>query len=384
MISVCGVVLATIALVCTLSVYNGFNDLVSTLFSTFDPELKITPRTGKTFSPHTDLFDQVRQNPSIDIFSEIVEDHALVKFKDRQVVATIKGVPANFNKLTLIDSILIDGEFELRTGGSDYAVLGVGLSASLGAGAAFVTPLELFAPKRFGKVNLANPTSSFNKRYAQVGAVFAINQPAYDENYMLVSLPLARELFDCKEEVTSIELKLKSGADFAKVKSEIIALIGANFYVKDRFEQQEASFKMMQIEKWMTYLILSFILTIALFNVVGSLSMLMIEKKQDVETLHNLGADNRLIAKIFLIEGWLISGTGAVIGLTIGVVLCLIQQYFGVISLGQTAGAFIIDAYPVRLVGTDLLTIFITVLTVGFFAAWYPVQYLSKRWLDKV
>ena len=200
---------------------------------------------------------------------------------------------------------------------------------------------------------------------------------------MLVSLPLARELFDCKEEVTSIELKLKHGADLEKVKSEIIALIGSNFYVKDRFEQQEASFKMMQIEKWMTYLILSFILTIALFNVVGSLSMLMIEKKQDVETLHNLGADNRLIAKIFLIEGWLISGTGAVIGLTIGVALCLIQQYYGVISLGQTAGAFIIDAYPVRLVGTDLLTIFITVLTVGFFAAWYPVQYLSKRWLDK-
>jgi lipoprotein-releasing system permease protein/zinc transport system substrate-binding protein len=384
MISVCGVVLATIALVCTLSVYNGFNDLVSTLFSTFDPELKITPQKGKTFSPHMDLFNQIRNNPSIDIFAEIVEDHALVKFKDRQVVATIKGVPKNFNKLTAIDSILIDGEFELRNNASsDYAVLGVGLSASLGAGAAFVTPLELFAPKRFGKVNLANPSNSFNKRYAQVGAVFAINQPAYDENYMLVSLPLARELFDCHEEVTSIELKLEDEADLEKVKAEIIALIGSDYYVKDRFEQQEASFKMMQIEKWMTYLILSFILTIALFNVVGSLSMLMIEKRQDVETLHNLGADNRLIAKIFLIEGWLISGTGAIIGLVVGIALCLIQQHYGIISLGQTAGAFIIDAYPVRLVGGDLITIFITVLTVGFFAAWYPVQYLSKRWLEK-
>lgn len=382
MVSVCGVVLATIAMVCALSVYNGFNGLVSTLFSTFDPELKITPRSGKVFSPDTKSFEQLYTLPDIQLFTEVLEDQALVKFKDRQVVAKVKGVSDNFGQLTQIDSILIDGEFILQDEVSQFATLGIGLSSSLGAGAAFVTPLELFAPKRHAKVNLSNPSNSFNKQYAQVRAVFCINQPVYDENYILVSLPLARELFDYEHEITSLELKLRPSANINFVKAEIEHIIGPEFIVRDRFEQQESSFRMMQIEKWMTFLILSFILSIALFNVVGSLSMLMIEKKADVSTLRSLGANNSLINRIFLFEGWLISGLGAVIGVIIGVGLCLIQQEFGFISLGQNSGTFIIDAYPVKVELMDVLTVLITVLSIGFMAAWYPVHYLTKRWFN--
>jgi len=196
---------------------------------------------------------------------------------------------------------------------------------------------------------------------------------------MIVPLSLARSLFNYDKEVTAVELKVKDSGDIAPVKKEIQRILGDQYIVQDRFEQQEASFKMMQVEKWMTFLILTFILAIALFNVVGSLSMLMIEKQEDVSTLRNMGADDSLIRRIFLFEGWMISGFGALIGVLIGVVLCLLQQEFGFIKLGEAAGAFIIEAYPVRVVTVDIITVFVTVLTIGFLAAWYPVRYLAKK-----
>ena len=382
MICVCGVVVATIALVCALSVYNGFNDLVAGMFSSFDPELKITPRTGKVFDPTTSDMQKIRELPDIAFFSETLQDNALIRYHDRQDVAVVKGVDDAYQHLTMMDSALIDGNFTLQDEVADYALLGVGLSSKLGARPGFASPLELYVPKRNVKVNLSNPSSSFNWKYAYTGGVFMINQQIYDEGYMIVPLSLARELFHYDKEVSAIELKLTEKADLSSVKKQIKSILGDEFIIRDRFEQQEASFKMMQIEKWMTFLILCFILAIALFNVVGSLSMLMIEKQDDVRTLRNMGASDSLIRRIFLFEGWMISGFGALIGIMIGLVLCLLQQSFGLIKLGQTAGAFIIDAYPVRVIFTDILVAFVTVAAIGFMAAWYPVHYLGKKWFN--
>lgn len=382
MICVCGVVVATIALVCALSVYNGFNDLVAGMFSSFDPELKITPRTGKVFGPTTSDMQKIRELPDIAFFSETLQDNALIRYHDRQDVAVVKGVDDAYQHLTMMDSALIDGNFTLQDEVADYALLGVGLSSKLGARPGFASPLELYVPKRNEKVNLSNPSSSFSMEYAYTGGVFMINQQVYDEGYMIVPLSLARELFHYDKEVSAIELKLTEKADLSSVKKQIKSILGNEFIIRDRFEQQEASFKMMQIEKWMTFLILCFILAIALFNVVGSLSMLMIEKQDDVRTLRNMGASDSLIRRIFLFEGWMISGFGALIGIVIGLVLCLLQQSFGLIKLGQTAGAFIIDAYPVRVIFTDILVAFVTVAAIGFMAAWYPVHYLGKKWFN--
>lgn len=382
MICVCGVVVATIALVCALSVYNGFNDLVAGMFSSFDPELKITPRTGKVFDPTTSDMQKVRELPEIAFFSETLQDNALIRYHDRQDVAIVKGVDDAYQHLSRMDSALIDGSFTLKDEVADYALLGVGLSSKLGARPGFASPLELYVPKRNEKINLSNPSSSFSREYAYVGGVFMINQQVYDEGYMIVPLTLARELFHYDKEVSAIELKLAENADLSSIKKQIKTILGDEFIIQDRFEQQEASFKMMQIEKWMTFLILCFILAIALFNVVGSLSMLMIEKQDDVRTLRNMGASDSLIRCIFLFEGWMISGFGALIGIVIGLVLCLLQQSFGLIKLGQTAGAFIIDAYPVRVIFTDILVAFVTVAAIGFMAAWYPVHYLGKKWFS--
>lgn len=383
MVSVCGVVIATIALVCALSVYNGFNDLISNLFSNFDPELKITPRTGKVFDPMQPAIKQVCCLPEIASSCEILQDNALVRYRERQVIATLKGVDNHFSQLTAIDSVLIDGRFILQDEVVNYATLGIGLASALGVNAGFVSPLELYVPKRDEKVNLSNPATSFNQEYAYIGGVFCINQQIYDENFMIIPITLARDLFHYNNEVTAIELKLKDDSHLAQTQRHIQQILGNSFIVENRYEQQKASFKMMQVEKWMTFLILCFILTIALFNVVGSLSMLMIEKQQDVRTLRNMGADNVLIRRIFLFEGWMISGFGAFIGILIGVTLCLLQQSFGLIKLGEMSDAFIIDAYPVRVELGDIATVFLTVLIIGFLAAWYPVRYLGNKWINE-
>lgn len=383
LISVCGVLIATIALVCALSVYNGFNDLVSSLFSHFDPELKITARYGKVFDPNEESLQNIKHLPEIELVSEVLQDNALIKYRDRQDIGVIKGVDENFSRLVTLDSVLIDGEFRLSDEVANFATLGIGLASHLGINAGFVSPIEIYVPKRDQKVNMANPAASFNPGYTFITAVFRINQQVYDDYYMIIPLSLARTLLHYDKEVSALELKLKEGASLPKVEKQIQTIIGDKYIVQNRFEQQEASFKMMQVEKWVTFLILCFVLAIALFNIVGSLSMLMIEKKEDVQTLRNMGANDRQIRQIFLFEGWMISGFGALLGIIAGVVLCLLQQEYGLIQLGETAGAFIIDAYPVHVLWSDILAVFVTVLSIGFLAAWYPVHYWGKKWLKK-
>lgn len=384
-ISVCGVALATLALVCTLSVFNGFQDMVAGFFTAFDPELKITVREGKVFEPQGAAFQEVRYLPEIDVWTETLEENAMVQYKDRQAMAIIKGVEDNFEELTSIDSLLYGaGEFILHDSIVDYGVLGVELISELGTGLQFVDPLQVYAPKRNVRVNMANPSASFNRDYLfSPGVVFVVNQQKYDARYILTSLSFARNLFNYDTEVSAVELKLKPGADVTAVQRKIARILGDEFVVLDRYEQQADVFRIMEIEKFISYLFLTFILAIACFNVIGSLSMLILDKREDVETLRNLGADDRLIARIFLFEGRLISLFGALAGIILGLLLCFFQQRFGIISLGGGSGSFIVDAYPVSVHVTDVILIFITVITVGFLSVWYPVHYLTRRLLKK-
>ncbi|MDE6348359.1 MAG: FtsX-like permease family protein [Bacteroides sp.] len=384
-ISVCGVALATLALVCTLSVFNGFQDMVAGFFTAFDPELKITIREGKVFDPQDPRIEQVRTLPEIDVWTETLEENAMVQYKDRQAMAVIKGVEENFEQLTSIDSLLYGtGKFILNDSVVDYGFLGVELISELGTGLQFVDPLQVYAPKRNVRINIANPTAAFNREYLfSPGAVFAVNQQKYDSRYILTSLSFARRLFRYDTEVSAIELKLKPNADINSTQRKIENLLGNRFIVQDRYQQQADVFRIMEIEKFISYLFLTFILAIACFNVIGSLSMLILDKREDVATLRNLGADDRLIARIFLFEGRMISISGALAGIVLGLLLCFLQQRFGLISLGGGNGNFVVDAYPVSVHTTDIVLVFVTVIAIGFLSVWYPVRYLSKRLLKK-
>ena len=357
-VSVCGVALATLALVCTLSVFNGFQDLVSTLFTAFDPELKITAVSGKVFDAQDERIQALKNHPEIEVFSEALEDNAMVQYKGRQTMVVIKGVEDNFRQLSAIDSILYGrGEAVLYDEVVDYAIPGVELTSVLGTGIRFLDPLEVYVPKRGVKINVASPASSFQTSYLySSGLIFAVNQQKYDASYVLTSLAFARKLFQYDTEASAIELKLKEGSNVASVKKDIQRMLGEDYRVLDRYEQQADTFRIMEVEKLISYIFLSFILLIACFNVIGSLSMLIIDKREDVVTLRNLGADNQLVFRVFLLEGCLISFMGALVGVVVGLALCLVQQEFGLLSLGSgdSAGAFIVDAYPVSVHVEDI------------------------------
>ena len=379
--AVCGIAVATMATVCALSVFNGFQGLAEGMFGAFDPELKITPARGKVFNPETDLFLKIRSLPEIELISESLEDNALLSYREREMPVVLKGVSDRFTSLTDFESILIDGSLELERETSNYALLGLGLANNLSVNPGFVFPMQVFAPKRKATVNLTNASASIANEYAYIGGVFRTNQAIYDNNYLIVPIRLTRDLFDYETEVSAWEIKLKSGTSLHAVQSQIQTILGDGFYVKDRYRQQEESFKMVSIEKWVTFLMLCFILLIAIFNITGSLSMLIIEKKSDVITLRNMGADNPLISRIFFFEGWMISAVGGVAGIILGVLICLGQQRFGWLKLG-TGTNFAIDAYPVIILLSDLLYILLTVSITGFLAVIYPARYLVKKWLS--
>ena len=374
--------MATLAMVCTLSVFNGFQDMVATFFTAFDSQIKITSVKGKFFDGSEPVFSTIKSMPEIAVYSESVEDNAMVQYKGRQVMAVIKGVEDNFDKLTPIDSILFGrGELILHDEVADYAIPGLQLLSTLGTGIRFLDPLEVYAPKRGSRINMANPMSSFvSDELFSSGLTFTVNQEKYDASYILTSIQFARRLFQYTNEVTAINLRLASGADENTVIRKLEDLLGSGYRIQNRYEQQADTFRIMEIEKLISYVFLTFILMIACFNVIGSLSMLIIDKKNDVQTLRNLGASDNQIVRIFLFEGRMISFIGAVSGVVLGLVLCLIQQEYGVISLGSS-GSFVVDAYPVSVHIWDIVLVFVTVLVVGFVSVWYPVRYLSRRLL---
>lgn len=385
-VAVAGVMLATIAMVCTLSVFNGFRMLVAEQFTAFDPEIKITADKGKTFNATDSAVMAIRALPEIAVVTECVEDKVMVQYGGRQVMATIKGVEDNFAELTSIADVLIgNGTFKLHDNTVDYATPGIELTGALNCGLYHAAPLEIYAPKRGHKVSMANPASNFRKGYLYAsGKTFIVNQPKYDSNYILTSIAFARDIFGRDTtEVNSLELKTKEGTNIGVLKKQLQTTLGTDYKVEDRFEQQAEIFKIMSIEKLISYLFLSFILLIACFNVIGSLSMLILDKKRDMNTLRGLGASNKLITNIFIIEGSMISIAGALGGIIIGVALCLVQENYGVISFGDASGGFIIDHYPVDIVASDVAIVFVTVIVVGLIAMGIPVKYLTGRLLGE-
>lgn len=382
-ISVAGVAIATMAMVCTLSVFNGFRDLVAGLFTAFDPQLRVTLTEGTSVSQDDEVLQRLRRHPDVKVYTPVMEGQALVVQDRRQQVVTVMGVADNFPEQASINNILYgDGSFCLHADVLEYGVLGLRLAARLGLPANFPDPLQVYAPKRGERVNMANPLSSFNHDELQSpGVVFNVQQSRYDDNYIITSLGFAQRLFDQRGRVTSVELRLRDGVSLSSAKRELRQLLGARFQVQDRFEQQADVFRIMRIEKLISFVFLTFILLIACFNIIGSLSMLMIDKRQDVRTLRSLGATDGQVCDIFMLEGRMISLAGAAVGLLLGLALCWLQQEFGLISMGSSAGSFIVEAYPVSVHVGDLVIVFLTVLVVGWAAVWWPVRYLSRRLL---
>ena len=383
-ISVVGVAVASMALVVTLSVFNGFHDMVASFFTQLDPQLKITPAKGKTAASNDYTLMRIRQLDEVAVATDVLEDQALAVYGDRQQMVTIKGVDDNYDKLTHIRQILEgDGDYALHAADMNYGILGLGVAYQLGIGYTYREPLKIYAPRREGQINMANLQDGFveDELYSP-GVLFSIKQGKYDKRYIITAIQFTRNLFDRDGELTSLELRLKPGSNFEHVKAKVQEMAGTRFVVRDRYEQQEDTFRIMKVEKLMAYIFLTFILVIACFNIIGSLSMLMIDKRNDVVTLRNLGASDRQIIRIFLFEGRMISAIGAVIGIAIGLLLCLLQQQFGLIGLGSTEGSFVVDAYPVSVHPWDIVVVFFTVLAVGFISVWYPVHYFAKRLLN--
>lgn len=380
-ISVVGVAVATMALVVTLSVFNGFHDLVASLFTSFDPQLKVTPAMGKTAPADDPLLTEIRRLPQIEVATETVEDMALAVYGERQAMVMVKGVEDNFDSLTHIREILVgDGLYELHAADLSYGILGIRLAEMLGTGYTYQHPLRIYVPKREGQLNMADPQEGFvEDELFSPGVLFNVRQAKYDKSYILTNIAFARNIFGQQGMLSALELRLKPGSDFDAVKAEIQRIAGDKYVVRDRFEQQEDTFRIMKIEKLIAYIFLTFILVVACFNIIGSLSMLMIDKKNDVVTLRNLGADNSQIIRIFLFEGRMISAMGAAVGIVLGLLLCWLQQTFGLVGLGRSSGSFVVDAYPVSVHPEDIVIIFVTVLVVGFVAVWYPVRYFAKK-----
>lgn len=385
-VAIAGVALATIAMVCTLSVFNGFKDMVAQQFTAFDPDIKITAERGKGFTADSLLCSRLRALPCVAVATVAVEDKAMAQYNGRQVMITLKGVEENFRELTNIETALMGGgSFTLHDSINHYAVPGVGLVSSLNSGIYHTTPLEIYAPKRGKKVSVSNPASNFKKGYLHSsGVTFAVNQPKYDDHYILTSAQFARNILGrTADEATSIEIKLAEGQSSARAKRDIKAILGDNFLLEDRYEQQKDIFKVMKIEKFISYIFLSFILLVACFNIIGSLAMLIIEKRQNMETLRALGATDKIITNIFVFEGVVISTIGAISGILIGLCVCLLQQEYGLLTLGNGAGDFIVNSYPVKVESSDILAIFGTVVAVGLVAVWIPVKVLTRKFISR-
>ena len=380
-ISVVGVAVATMALVVTLSVFNGFHDLVASLLTSFDPQIEIVPTKGKTAPADDPILTKIRNLPQVDVATESVEDQAMAIYKGRQAMIKVKGVEDNFSELSHINDILYgDGEFSLHAANLQFGVVGIRLADNLGMTADWDGQLKIYAPKREAPLFLMNPTEGFvEDSVISPGVVFSVKQARYDRDYVLTSIAFARNLFGQQGMLSQLEIRLKPGSDLDAVKAEMQKIVGSKYRVLDRMEQQADTFKIMKIEKFIAYIFLTFILAVACFNIIGSLSMLIIDKKNDVVTLRNMGASDKQIVRIFLFEGRMISAIGAILGILVGLLLCWLQQVYGLVSLGRSSGSFIVDAYPVSVHPEDIIIIFITVLAVGFASVWYPVRYFAKR-----
>ncbi len=378
MISVFGVATGTMALVIVLSFFNGFENLIKGVFSSFDPDLKITVAEGKVFDPGTEAFKQVKNLNYVDIFCPTLEENVLLEYNKRMHPAVIKGVPEQFKQMTRVDSMMEEGEYLLKKGDRYYTVIGSGIAYHLSVGLNFLDPIFVYVPRRGGLISF-NPSKAFNKEFIFPKGIFQIQQDI-DTKYILVSMDFARKLLNYAAEVSDVELKLKPGIDKQKAQNEIAKILGSGFVIKNQFQQHEVLYRVMKSEKFAIYLILTFILIVASFNIIGSISMLIIDKKDDIGTLRSLGLDQEKLRKVFLFEGWMISIGGAIIGLILGWLICFAQEQFHVIKLSGM-GSFLVDYYPVEMRTFDFLGVFVTVVVIGLVASWYPVKYFIKKYL---
>lgn len=383
-IAVCGVALATLALVCTLSVFNGFHDLISSFFTHFDPQLKVEAARGKTFVQDSAMVASIQQIEGVEVVSMTLEDNAMAKYQEQQAMVTIKGVDDNFQALTGVEEILYGNpELKLYDEVADYGIPGIQLMYILGMGMQPFDPIEVYAPRTGTRINMTNPMANFKRLpLYSPGTVLNINDARYASTYIVASLDYAQRLFDCPGEISAIELRLTPGASTGRVKRAVQQLVGDEFTVHDRYEQQEATFKVVKIEKFVSYLFLCFILMVACFNIISSVSMLILDKRDNVDTLRSLGATQNMAERIFIYEGNLIAFFGAITGLVLGVVLCLLQQEFGIIGLGGD-GQFVVDAYPVRVKLLDILLVFVSVILVNAVSVWLPIKLLNKYFMKK-
>ena len=377
-ISLAGVTIGTMALIIVLSVFNGFDNLIQSLFNSFDPDLKITLAEGKTFSPEESFLNNISRVDGIKYYSKVIEENALIKYGQKIYIATIKGVDDNYQYTSGVDTMIIDGSFTLHKRNEYFAIVGQGVAYYLQVGLKFVNPLIIYIPRKSASVSL-NPENMYNHDYIYPSGIFAI-EADQDTKYIIVPLKFAQNLLEDTLLVSSLEIKLDKNANTKIVKSSLQKLIGDKYVVQDRYEQKQVFYRIMKYEKWAIFMILTFILIIASFNIIGSLSMIIIDKKKDIRTLNNLGADRKLIQQVFLSEGLMISILGAVLGLILGLIICLLQIKYGFVKL-QGSGTFIINAYPVSIKISDILLIFFTVLIIGYLATWYPVRYIIKRYI---
>ena len=379
-VSVAGVAVGTMALIIILSVFNGLEMMVTSIFNTFDPDLKVTSAEGKSFIPDPEDLTLLSKVDGVSCYSVTIEENALLKYGERQVIATIKGVDDNYSKVTEIDSSMWDGEFSLISeNGRSWAVPGIGVANYLGININFITPLFIYVP-RITAGSTINPEEAFNRDFIFASGIFQIEQ-SYDSKYVYLPIGFTRDLIQNERGASSVEIRFTDNADAGNVQKNVEKIFGKSFIVQNRFEQQEIFYKVMRSERLAIFFILTLIIIIASFNIIGSLTMLIIEKERDIEILKSLGADNNLIRKIFIFEGWLISILGAVAGLIPGFFICWLQQTFGLVKL--QSDSLLMDAYPIMMKLKDFIIVPATVLLIGYWAAWYPVRFLTKKYLNK-
>ena len=371
-ISSVAVGVVTAAMICILSVMNGFGVMVEQTFSQFDPDIRITAKNGKSFHLTQETKERLLALSEVNLLSESIEETALIYFEEKQTPIRLVGVDSVFESLTKIEQTITDGHFEVYDGGFDRAVLGQLLAWKIGIGARFIHGIQVYAPKRNSKVNMLRPDANFNQETCFIAGIFAVNQQKYDENMMIVDIDFTRRLFEYDStEVTAIMVSIKG--NIKQAKRAITQVLGNEYYIHDRYEQQADFFRILHIEKLLTAVLLAFILLIATFNSIGALSMLIIDKKNDIHTLSHLGADTQLIRRIFFLEGWLVNIIGAIGGMTFGLIICLLQEHFGLLKLGNGV-EYIISAYPIKIQGWDILLVMGLVLILNIISVWIPVR----------
>jgi len=372
----------TMALITILSFYNGLDHLIRSLFSSFDPDIRITAVEGKSFMFDSVYRSAIEKTPGIADFSCVLEENALLRYRDRQTVATIKGVDPGFVRVSGIDSMLVDGGFKLYDDSAPMGVIGQELAGQLGIGLNFINPVHVYVPRRTEKLIL-NPAAAINHRYLYPSGVFSIQQE-YDSKYFIVPLEFARDIFGyASQEITAVELRMDGTRKVGMVRSDLRKVFSSGFKISDRLEQHADFYRVMTAEKWAIFLILGFILMIASFNTISSLTLLMLEKKADMQILQGLGARKITIRQVFLWEGMLVTGTGMIAGLVLGAVLCLLQKELGIIRF-PSGGSFVVDVYPVKMLISDFIAVGALVSVIGFLAAWIPLRTMAKSYFSAV